>query len=237
MRTGTLFFAAGICLLIIAAPSPAVHPESSPPKNKGPVKPVKWVRVDQADWAVYMDAPAYHFSAAKQYLLIGDTVQAATELARGEAFLNFQKKRLSSAQEEIELLKKKVSTGNKTDTSAFNIAVSHALDVIDRKYTMVPMEIDGKVMSMGAPAYHMEKAKQTFKSDDRTVTADEIRRAAVFLRLKAAAMGVTPWSAVDSATIALQQLAMKVELGKVKNVKDLEEVFKSATSIFPEEKK
>lgn len=101
---------------------------------------------------------------------------------------------------------------------------------------MVPVEVEGTAISDDAFQYHFKKAKEKLKANQNTVTADEIRQASVFLRLKAASMGIKPWTGVDSAGAALQRLAMKVESGKVKNVKDLDEVFKQATSIFVKKK-
>ncbi|MBN1575951.1 MAG: hypothetical protein JW913_05325, partial [Chitinispirillaceae bacterium] len=55
----------------------------------------QWVPVDNHDWSVYMGAPEYHFSLAKEYLKKGDNEKAAKELKRGNSFLIFQMNRLS----------------------------------------------------------------------------------------------------------------------------------------------
>ncbi|MBN1307878.1 MAG: hypothetical protein JXA18_08180 [Chitinispirillaceae bacterium] len=95
--------AAACFSLIIAASLAEQGRSASIPGNA----PVRWVRVDQADWAVYMAAPAYHFSLAKEYLRKGDAAKAAAELSRGKRFLTFQKKRLSASLQEIDELSKK----------------------------------------------------------------------------------------------------------------------------------
>jgi hypothetical protein len=195
-----------------------------------------WVPVNETDWAVYMDAPAYHFKIAKKYLQDGDKVHAAAELSRGVTFLNFQKDRLVAASREIERLSKRITAGGLTDTSDFNVVVNHALHAIDHRYRMVPVDIGGSTMFGEAHEYHFKKAKKNLEKQDRTVTADEIRQAAAFLKLKAASMGITPWSTVDSAEAALQKLAGNVESGSVKNVAELDKVFTEATSIFRKKK-
>ena len=148
----------------------------------------------------------------------------------------YQKKRLSASLREIDALLKKMEEGAIKDTVQFDAVTSHALNVINKKYTMIPTEVEGMAISNDLDTYHFDRAKEKLKADERAVTADEIRKASVFLRLKAAGMGITPWSKVDSAGAALQRLARKVESGEVKNVKDLDEVFQQATSIFEKKK-
>ena len=203
------------------------------PKAKEPgAAAVRWVMVNQADWAVYMNAPAYHFSLAKEYLREGNSAKASMELSRGKTFLAFQRKRLSASLREIDALLKKMEEGAAKDTLRFDAVTSHALNIINEKYTMIPTEVEGTAISDDADSYHFNRAKEKLRADERGVTADEIRKASVFLRLKAAGMGITPWSKVDSAGAALQRLAKKVESGEVKNVKELDAVFDQATTIF-----
>ena len=230
-RKGCLIVA--ISLLFIV---PSILAGKSTPSKVSDNPAVQWVMVDQADWGVYMDAPAYHFSLAKQYLLKGNNAKASAELSRGKVFLIYQKKRLSASLREIDALLKKMEEGAIKDTVQFDAVTSHALNVINKKYTMIPTEVEGMAISNDLDTYHFDRAKEKLKADERAVTADEIRKASVFLRLKAAGMGITPWSKVDSAGAALQRLARKVESGEVKNVKDLDEVFQQATSIFEKKK-
>jgi hypothetical protein len=195
-------------------------------------KNTTWVPVDESDWAVYMAAPAYHFNCAKEYLQKGDGNSALAELKRGEAFLSFQKNKLSAALSEMEKLRKNIQSRKEYDTLGFNLAVTFALNTVDHKYRMLPVNVNGGSMFGSAHEYHLAKARDSMAKKNITVTAEELRQASAFLKLKAASMGITPWSGVISAGEELEQLAKKVESGNVKNVKEFDAIYAKATSIF-----
>jgi len=191
-----------------------------------------WSPVDETDWTIYMSAPGYHFNCAKEYLKAGKNKKAAAEVARGEAFLKFQNKRISLALIQIEKLKKELSSGKSSDTVHFDEVIEQTMNSINRKYRMVPVGIAGSRLFGEAHEYHMQKAIESLKRQDQSVSADEIRQVSTFIKLKAASMGITPWAEVDSAATALNRLADRIEEGKVKNNKELDDVYIKVTSIF-----
>jgi len=209
-----------------------LFPINSSPTSTSTSKPIGWTPVDESDWAIYMAAPAYHFKNAQMYFKAGDKKNAMAELSRGKAFLEFQKQRISTAINQIDNLKKDIASAAFSDPTHFNSVVKQTLNIINRKYRMVPIDVGGSTMFGEAHEYHMKKAKESIRNSDQSVSADEIRQVSAFLKLKAASMGIAPWSKVDSVAAALERLAVKVESGKIHKEKDLEDVFKKATSIF-----
>ena len=197
---------------------------------------VKWIPVDTDDWRVYMDAPAYHFSLAKKYFTRGDTSRASAELTRGKTFLEYQKKRIAASLHDVDRLLRTLRSGKLHDTLQFDSVTSHTMNIIREKFTMVPAEVEGSALAADDYDYHLTRAKEDIRAENRAATAEEIRQASVFLRLKAAGMGITPWSKVDSASLALERLYARVKSGEVKKEKELNEVFRNATSIFRNEK-
>jgi hypothetical protein len=195
-------------------------------------KKTTWTPVDESDWAVYMSAPAYHFDCAKAYLKTGRNKKAAAELERGASFLKFQKERITDAIRQIEFLKKEISAEKSSDTIFFDLVVKQTMSSINMKYRMIPVNVTGNTLFGEAHEYHMHKAKANLKKSNTSVSTDEIRQVAAFIKLKAASMGITPWSEVDSAAAALEQLAVRIETGKVKKESDLDDVYKKATAIF-----
>ena len=189
-----------------------------------------WAPVDESDWAVYMDAPAYHFNLAKEYLQKGDYSKASFELKRGNSFLIFQKNRISFAEKQIEELAGGLAAGKEKDIHRFDSLTSAALLIINQKFSMLPIEIEPKSVFEDEFKYHAEKAKSDLLENDRAKAASEIRKAASFLRLKAGQMRHVARAELDSAGSALKELASKVESGAVKDAKELEEVFQKAKS-------
>ena len=228
MKASIFTVAVAVCILLLNSYDTATAAKQTPqPREK-----TLWVPVDESEWAVYMDAPAYHFDCAKKYLLNGDRKSALAELKRGEAFLSFQKNRLTAALSEMENVRKAIQSSDKRDTLQFNLAVRFALNTINRKYRMLPVDVNGSSMFGSAQEYHLKKARAELTGNHRKVSAEELRQASSFLKLKAASMGITPWSKVDAAGTALEQLATKIETGQVKNVKEFDAIYADATAIF-----
>jgi hypothetical protein len=195
-----------------------------------------WVPIDEVDWAVYMDAPSYHFNLAKEYLQKGDFSKASSELKRGNSFLIFERNRLSAVSKQIEELSKSITTTREKDSSKLDAVTSNALKVINHKYAMVPVEIDATRVFEDAYQYHFDKAKLKLQENDHSGAAFEIRRAASFMRLKAAHAGHIVRADLDSAGNDLKELASKVESGAVKDIKELDQVFQKALHVFSKEK-
>lgn len=195
-----------------------------------------WVPFVEADWAVYMDAPKYHFDLAKEYLQKGEYSKASSELKLGDAFLLFQKNRLSAASKQIEDLSNSISAGKVKESSKLDDVTSNALNVINNKYAMVPVDISATSVFEYAYDYHFDKAKSRLQENDRAGAAYEIRRAASFMRLKAAHMGHVAKADLDSAGNEMKELASKVESGTVKDAKELDKVFQKAMLVFSKKK-
>jgi hypothetical protein len=187
--------------------------------------------IDESDWGVYMDAPAYHFKLAKEYLQKGDKSKAASELKRGNTFLSYQKNRISFAIKQIEELSKSIATGKEKDTSTLDAVTSKAMNILDRKYVMIPAEIEGTSIFGDEYKYHFDNAKLKLRENNPTGAASEIRRAASFLRLKAAHMKHIAKTDIDAMGNELKELASKVESGAIKDIKDLDQAFIKAISI------
>ncbi len=102
---------------------------------------------------------------------------------------------------------------------------------------MVPLKIEPTRIFEDAYKYHFEKAKSKLQENDRAAAASEIRKAASFLRLRAAQLRHVAKAELDSAGNELRELASKVESGTVKDVKDLEHVFQKAISVVTKKTK
>ncbi len=89
-----------------------------------------WAPVDESDWAVFMDAPAYHFDQAKEYLQKGETAKASSELRIGNSFLTYQRDRIAFAAKQIEELSKAVADGKEKNPATVDSITATALKVI-----------------------------------------------------------------------------------------------------------
>ncbi len=192
--------------------------------------------IDESDWTVYMDAPNYHFALAKEYLQSGENAKAAAELNLGNSFLKYQKDRLALASKQLEELTAGISDGRIKDTSKLNVAITNALNVINNKYQMVPLEIEGSLVFENAYNYHFDKAKSKMIEGDRKSAALEIKKGAAFFKLKASQTSHLARTEIDAAINDLKKLASKVESGAVKDVKDLEQEFHKAVAVVSKKK-
>jgi hypothetical protein len=222
----------GLCAIIFSAYSAEQKPSVATANAKSDL----WVPIDEVDWAVYMDAPNYHFALAKEYLQKGEYSKASTELRLGNSFLVFQKNRILAASHQIDELSNSISNGKDKDVNKLDAVTSNALNVINNKYAMVPIEIDATTVFEDAYKYHFDKAKSKLQENDRPGAASEIRKAASFIRLKAAHMGHIAKTDMDAAGNELKELASKVESGTVKDAKELDKVFQKAMLVFSKKK-
>jgi hypothetical protein len=229
------FFIAAVIFSAIIFSTSFAKEKSSADTSK--TKSDLWVPVDESDWAVYMEAPDYHFALAKEYLQKGDYVKASSELKIGNSFLVFQKNRLSAASKQIEKLLKSIEAGKEKDINKLDAVTSNALKVIDHRYAEVPVEVGETSVFEEAYNYHFDKAKVKLLEKDSAGSASEIRKAASFLRLTAAHTGHMIKAEIDAAGSELKELASKVESGTVKDVKELDRVFQKAILAVSKKKK
>ncbi len=196
-----------------------------------------WIPVDDADWAVYMEAPQYHFALAKEYLQKGEYSKASSELKRGNSFLAFQAHRLSIASKQIETLAKGIVKGKKNDIARFDAVTSSVFKVIDNKYTMIPVEIRVKSIFEDAYKYHFDEALSKLRENDHVGAASEIRRAGSFIKLMAAHTGVSDKAEINEAVGEINEMASKVESGLINDPKELDRVFQKAIYVVYKKKK
>ncbi len=232
MVRSSFFFRSAMAVLLVAMLAGAA--EQSPPKAASSKSADVWIPVDASDWSVYMDAPAYHFNLAREYLRKGETEKAAAELREGNSFLIFQRNRISYAVKEIEDLSRAVVAGKEKNVARYDSLTAVALDIINRKYAMVPLEIEPASIFEKGYTYHFEKAKSDLKENNFDGAASEIMTAASFLRLKASHVRHIAKDDLDTAGNDLKDLASRVKAGTVKDVKELDKVFKKAVSVFGE---
>jgi hypothetical protein len=228
------FFIAGLSLLAIIFSSYSAEQNPSATASGGESAP--WVPVDEADWAIYMDAPRYHFDLAREYLKKGDYSKAAAELKEGNSFLLFQEKRLGAASKQIEELSKRIATGKYNDLDKVDAVTSGALNVIINKYAMVPVDVVDNSVFEQASNYHFEKAKSKLRENDSAGAASEIRRVGSFLKLRAASMSNEAREKIDEIAGELNELASKVKDGLVKDKEELDRLFHKAMLIFSKKK-
>jgi hypothetical protein len=217
-----------------AATAPVAAPVATP--AAAPASVEQWVPADEADWAVYMEAPAYHFALVKEYLQKGDPAKAAAELKQANEFLAFEKSRLAVASRQIEELANAIASGKEKDLAKIEAVTSNALKIIDQKYAMVPVEISGTPIFENAYKYHFEKAKSKLQGNDKAGAAAEMKKAISFLRLKAAHIGHQAKADIDAAVNELKDAVAKIESGTMKGVKELDQVIQKALSVFTKKK-
>jgi hypothetical protein len=92
-----------------------------------------------ADWAVYMEAPAYYLALAKEHLQKGENEKAAAELKSANNFIHFQQNRLENASRQIEELAVDVSSGEEMDLARLDQVTRQVLNAIEQKHAMVPV--------------------------------------------------------------------------------------------------
>lgn len=195
-----------------------------------------WSPADESDWAVFMDAPSYHFNLAKEYLQKGEAAKAADELKLGNSFLTYQMNRISFAAKQIDKLAKAIKDGKETNIARVDSITTSAINIITFKYAMVPLEIESTPVFENGYKYHFEKAKEKLQENNPAMAAAEIRKAASFLRLRSAQLGIVAKDDLDSAKNKLKELADNVESGSVKSVKDLERDFQKAIAAISKKK-
>jgi hypothetical protein len=196
----------------------------------------KWVPVDEADWAVYMDAPSFHFALAREYLQKGEFAKASSELNMGNSFLIFQAHRLAAASKQIEALSSGLLKGKDTNLDGFDAVTSDVSKVIDNKYAMVPLEIGVSSVFESGYKYHFDKAIARLLENDLAGSAAEIRKAGSFLKLWAAHTGNSGKTELTDVETELNNLAANVESGVVKDKKELHRVFQKAIHVVSKTK-
>ncbi|MBN1578213.1 MAG: hypothetical protein JW913_16755 [Chitinispirillaceae bacterium] len=224
-----LFFIIAVCLTFINFSAYSGGPKK--PAATSGVKSGQWVPVNNHDWSVYMGAPEYHFSLAKEYLQKGDKEKASSELKRGNSFLIFQMNRLSLASKQIEELSNSILTAQNSPPANFDTATANALKVIDSRFAMVPVNVGWTTDFEEAYKYHFDRAKLKLQEKDRAKAALEINLAASFMELEAAYSGVVARAELDNVRSELRDLASKVQSGAVKEIKDLKQVFQKAMAV------
>jgi hypothetical protein len=195
-----------------------------------------WFPMVETDWAVYMDAPSYHFALAKEYLQLKEYSKASSELKLGNSFLIFQKDRLSAISKQVEDLSNSIVASKGEDTSELNAVTSSALNVISNKYAMVPVDVSSTAIFEYAYKYHFDRAKSELGENDRSKAAVDIRKAASFMKLKAAYTRHLAKTEIDSTVSEIKTLAAKVESGTVKDAKELDKALQKAMTVFSKKK-
>lgn len=228
----SLIAALSLCAIIFSAYSAEPKPSATATNAQSGL----WFPIVETDWVVYMDAPKYHFDLAREYLQKGEYSKASSELKLGNSFLLFQKDRLAAASKLVEELSNSMSAGKGKDSSKFNDVTFNALNVINNKYAMVPVDVGATTVFEYAYKYHFDRAKSELQENDRAKAASDITKAASFIRLKAADMGHIANADVDSVGNQLKELASKVESGAVKDAKELDKVLQKAVRIFSNKK-
>lgn len=226
------FLITGMCLsILLISICSAEKKQSSTESIVTSVKSGHWVPVNNQDWSVYMGAPKYHFSLAKEYLAKGDTGNAAKELKRGNSFLLFQMNRLSFASKQIEELSNAIATSKMSPALNFDTTTANALKVIDSRFAMVPVNVGWTTDFKEAYKYHFDRAKLNLLEKNRAKAASEINLAAAFMELEVAYSGIVAKTELDDVRSQLRDLALKVQSGAVNGIEDLEKVFVKAITV------
>ncbi|MBN1980199.1 MAG: hypothetical protein JW795_01625 [Chitinivibrionales bacterium] len=212
----------------------SLHRPSYGQKNVSEVSALKladstrWVLIDESDWAVFKEAPSYHFNMAQYYLKDGNYAKAAEELRRGNSFLIFLRDRLSAASKAIDRLAENTASGKVKSMSNLAITTSVAVSTIDPRYTMVPVDVGDQAILNDSYWYHFNQSKIKFLENDRMGAAEEIRKGSSYFKFKA--FYTYSQNAMEPRIIVveLSNLASKVEIGMIENVDEMDEVFNKA---------
>ncbi len=197
----------------------------------------RWVPVDDADWAIYMDAPSFHFALAREYLQKGEYAKASSELNMGNSFLIFQAHRLATASKQIEALASGLVKGKDRGLDRFDAVTANVSKVIDNKYAMIPLEIGVSSVFESGYKYHADRAKSKLFENDLAGSAAEIKKAGSFLKLWAIHTGNSGKTELDDLETELNTMASNVESGVLKDKKELDKAFQKAVHIFSIQKK
>jgi hypothetical protein len=222
----------GLCALSFSACCAEQKQPEATPRAQSDV----WFPMVETDWAVYMDAPSYHFALAKEYLQLKEYSKASSELKLGNSFLIFQKDRLSVISKQVEDLSNSMLTSKGEDTSELNAVTLSALNVINNKYAMVPVDVGATAVFEYSYKYHFDRAKSELGENDRSKAALDIRKAASFMKLKAAYTRHFAKTELDSTVSEMKTLASRVESGTVKDAKELDKAFQKAINVFSKKK-
>jgi hypothetical protein len=190
--------------------------------------PHQWVSVDQDAWAVFLEAPEYHFAKARESLAAKDPRTAAAEIREGAMLLRFQAKRLDAAVSDLNTVAQEVSTGKVTSGDHLDAVLTNANKTLDYREPLVPYAEGTDQMFFDDSQYHITQAKTKLMSKDNAGAAAEIRKAIAFLKLEAAQSRRDVKSGFKSAINDLETLAKKAESGTEVAAKDLDQSFGKA---------
>ena len=84
--------------------------------------------------------------------------------------------------------------------------------------------------------YHFDKARTKFRENNRPGAASEIRKAASFVKLKAAHTGNKAKTELDIVIADLKKLTTGVEDGAVKDLTELNQAFDKAVAALEKKK-
>lgn len=217
-------------MLAVAGPfamGDMTSPPNEPKAAPATMAPHQWIPVEQDVWAVFLEAPEYHFAKAREAATNKDNRTAAAEIREGAKLLRFQAKRLNAAVSDLDGLAKQVSNGKATGDQMDKVLVS-ASKTLDYKEPMVPFAEGEDQLFVESGGYHVKQAKTKLAAKDKSGAAVEIRKAIAFLKIEAAHTGHDITGDLKSALDDMEALAKKVESGTDIAAKDLDQAFARA---------
>jgi len=196
----------------------------------------QWVPVDQDVWAVFLEAPEYHFAKARESLANKDAKTAAAEIREGAKLLRFQAKRLDAAVGDLYTLAKQVSAGKVTAGDKMDTVLANANKALDYHEPLVPVAEGDDELLMESGQYHIAQAKTKLSAKDKSGAAAEIRKAIAFVKIEAAHTGHEVSGEMKSALDDMEALAKKAESGADVGTKELDQAFSRALNALHKSK-
>jgi hypothetical protein len=162
-----------------------------------------------------MDEPQAHFLRAQEDLSNKDTKNAVAEIRMAANFLNIQGIRLAISTKQLGDMANDIESGAITSPKGIGTVFSRAISVLDHHQSLMPVMTAADTFIIDGADYQLTQAKLRLTKNDKKSAAEDIRRAAAYLMLKAVHAREEMKRKLTSSAAELDGLAKQVEEGGV----------------------
>jgi hypothetical protein len=169
--------------------------------------------VDPEAWTLLMGEPRAHLLRAREDLADHDLKAAAAEIRMADHFLDIQEIRLAISTQQLGAMADDVQSGAVTSPQGIDRVFRRASGVIDDRENTVPAMPAADAFMIGEVDDHLAQARVRWTKNDVKSAAEDLRRAAAYLTLKAVHAGERTKSELASSAAELNGLARKADAG------------------------
>jgi hypothetical protein len=181
-----------------------------------------WLPVDPNVWTLLMDEPQAHLLRAQEDLSNKDTQNAAAEIRMADNFLNIQGIRLAISTKQLGDLANDIESGAITSPKGVDRVFNRAMSVMDHHQSLIPVMTAADTFIIDGVDGHLAQAKIRLAENEEKSAAEDIRRAAAYLKLKAVHAGKETKGELTSSAAELDGSAQQVEAGGTLRAQNLD---------------